>query len=180
MIKIFIFGFFSILFLWYSWNSLRSSRNHGFFRFFAFEGILILVLLNVDYWFHQPFCLRQILSWLLLVTSAALAIHGFYLLHIVGKPRQNFEDTTELVKVGAYRFIRHPLYASLLAGAWGVSLKHISITSAVVVLLVTIFLYATAKVEEKENLQKFGDAYRDYMKNSRMFFPFFPGMIKQP
>ncbi len=179
MITIFIFGFFSILFLKYSWNSLRSFRHHGLYRFFAFEGILILVLLNADYWFQGPFSMRQILSWLLLVTSAALAVHGFYLLHTVGKPRQNFEDTTELVKVGAYRFIRHPLYASLLAGAWGVSLKHISISSAVLVLLVSAFLYATAKAEEKENLEKFGDAYRDYMKNSRMFIPFFPRLKQQ-
>jgi len=141
---------------------------------------LILVLLHVDDWFQRPFSMRQILSWLLLVTSAALAVHGFYLLHTVGKPRQNFEDTTELLKVGAYRFIRHPLYASLLAGAWGVSLKHISISCAVMVLLVSAFLHAMAKVEEKENLEKFGDAYRDYMKNSRMLIPFFPRMKKQP
>lgn len=104
MITIFIFGFFSILFLKYSWNSLRSFRHHGFYRFFAFEGILILVLLNADYWFQGPFSMRQILSWLLLVTSIALAVHGFYLLHTVGKPRQNFEDTTELVKSGRLPF----------------------------------------------------------------------------
>lgn len=180
MIKIYIFTFCSVLFLLYSWESLHSSRNHGFFRFFAFEGILILVLLNVDYWFDQPFSMRQIISWLLLATSAALAIHGFYLLHIVGKPRQNFEDTSVLVKVGAYRYIRHPLYASLLAGAWGASLKHISIVSLLLALLVTGFLYATARTEEKENLEKFGDAYREYMKDTKMFIPFFPRMIKQP
>ncbi|MDZ7400942.1 MAG: isoprenylcysteine carboxylmethyltransferase family protein [candidate division KSB1 bacterium] len=180
MIKIFIFGLCSILFLLYSWKSLKSYCNHGFFRFFAFEGILILVLLNVNYWFDQPFVFRQIISWLLLTISLVLAIHGFYLLHIIGKPRQNFEDTSVLVKVGAYRYIRHPLYASLLAGAWGAWLKHISIVSVLLVLLITGLLYATAKIEEKENLEKFGDAYRDYMKNSRMFIPFFPRIIKHP
>ena len=34
----------------------------------------------------------------------------------------------------------------------------------------TVFLYATARMEEKENLIKFGDDYAVYMKRSRMFF----------
>jgi protein-S-isoprenylcysteine O-methyltransferase Ste14 len=172
MFKTMLFIFISILITIFSWNSLKSFRSHGFFRFFAFECILILVLLNSPFWFHHPFSVRQIISWLLLLTSIFLAIHGFYLLGIVGKPRQNFEDTTALVKVGAYRYIRHPLYSSLFIGAWGASLKHISMVSVLLVLLTTGFLIATAKVEEAENLNKFGDEYADYSKASKMFIPF--------
>jgi len=172
MLKITIFIFASLFLIHLSWNSLKSFRSHGFFRFFAFECILILVLLNVDYWFRSPFLFRQIVAWLLLLTSILLAVHGFYLLRIVGKPRQNFEDTTALVKVGAYKYIRHPLYSSLLVGAWGASLKHISMVTMFLVLLTIGFLIATAKVEEAENLHKFGDAYADYIKESRMFIPF--------
>lgn len=180
MIKLIIFGLLSFCILLYSWSSLKSSRTHGFYRFFAFEGIVILVLLNAEYWFAQPFCMRQIVSWLLLCTSLFLAIHGFYLLRIVGKPRQNFEDTTVLVNVGAYRYLRHPLYTSLLAGAWGAALKHISISSMVLVLLTTAFLYATARIEETENLKKFGGAYRAYMEKTNMFIPLLPRMMKRP
>lgn len=172
MFKIIIFIFISIFLTLYSWNSLKSSRSHGFFRFFAFECILILVLLNVDYWFNHLFSIRQIFSWLLLVPSIFLAVHGFYLLRIVGKPRENFEDTTTLVKVGAYKYIRHPLYSSLLVGAWGAFFKHISIFSVIFVLLTTGFLIATAKVEENENLAKFGDEYVEYLKETKMFIPF--------
>jgi protein-S-isoprenylcysteine O-methyltransferase Ste14 len=172
MLKITIFIFASLLLILFSWNFLKSFRSHGFFRFFAFECILILVLLNLDFWFRNPFSFQQIISWLLLLTSIFLAIHGFYLLRIVGKPRQNFEDTTALVKVGAYKCIRHPLYSSLLVGAWGAFLKNISIISILLVLLTTGFLIATAKVEETENLNKFGDAYADYIKERKMFIPF--------
>lgn len=172
MSKITLFIFISILLTLFSWNSLKSFRSHGFFRYFAFECILMLVLMNVDFWFQNPFAIRQIISWLLLLTSIFLGIHGFYLLRIVGKPRQNFEDTTGLVKVGAYRYIRHPLYASLLVGAWGAFLKHISVASVVLIVLTTGFLYVTARVEETENTQKFGEPYRDYMRTSRMFIPF--------
>lgn len=172
MVKIIIFILVSVFITIYSWNSLKSFRAHGFFRFFAFECILILVLLNVRYWFLDPFSMRQIISWLLLLMSIFLAIQGFYLLRIVGKPRQNFEDTTALVKVGAYQYIRHPLYSSLLVGAWGASLKHISMVSVLLALLTTGFLIATARVEEAENLHKFGDEYADYQKESKMFIPF--------
>jgi protein-S-isoprenylcysteine O-methyltransferase Ste14 len=35
----------------------------------------------------------------------------------------------------------------------------------------TGFLIATAKVEEQENLAKFGDEYVDYIKKSKMLIP---------
>ena len=75
--------------------------------------------------------MRQLASWALPLTSLLLAAHGFYLLRRVGKPDRSIEDatrlgiekTTRLVRSGAYRYIRHPLYASLLALAWGAFLK---------------------------------------------------------
>lgn len=110
MFKIIVFILASLVIISYSWNSLKSSRSHCFFRFFAFDYILILVLLNVDYWFNHPFSIRQIISWLLLASSIFLAVYGFHLLRIVGKQRENFEDTTTLVQIGVYKYIRHPLY----------------------------------------------------------------------
>jgi hypothetical protein len=34
-----------------SWRSLRDLRSHGFYRFFAFELLLALILLNAPMWF---------------------------------------------------------------------------------------------------------------------------------
>jgi protein-S-isoprenylcysteine O-methyltransferase Ste14 len=114
-----VFLGFSIGIILLSWRSLRDRRSHGFYRFFAFEAILALILLNIAFWFHQPFSVRQILSWALLLLSLFLAIHGFTLLRRIGVPdkdiqdprRLNIEKTTRLVRVGAYRYIRHPLYS---------------------------------------------------------------------
>jgi len=156
----------------YSMPWLRSPRSHGFFRFFAFEGILALVALHVNHWFRDPLSWHQIVSWLLLIASAGLAIHGFHLLHAIGKPSGDFEATTHLVRVGAYRYIRHPLYASLLWLAWGVFFKLPSLPGGALALAATGFLYATARVEEAENLRRFGTEYLDYMDETRMFVPF--------
>jgi protein-S-isoprenylcysteine O-methyltransferase Ste14 len=104
--------------------------------------------------------------------SLPIAIHGFYLLRMIGKPENGIEGTTILVKHGAYRYIRHPLYSSLLLLSWGVFFKNASIPSTVLVFFVTVFIVATAKAEEAENLQKFSGEYEAYMKSTKMFIPF--------
>jgi len=178
--RLVIFFVVSAAILVLSWRSLRNPRSHGFFRFFAFELILVLVLLNAEAWFRQPFALHQLASWLLLIGSLLLAVHAFSLFRLLGKatpppPESSnvaFEHTTQLITVGAYRYIRHPMYSSLLLLAWGAFFKEISMLAALCVLVASVFLYATAKVEEKENIGRFGDAYESYMKNTRMFIPF--------
>jgi len=174
MIKLIIFAIASVIIVWVSWAPLqvRDRRSHGFFRFFAWESILALILLNVEYWFTEPFSMPQFISWLLLCASLFLVVHGVHLLRVIGKPRGQFENTTTLVKLGAYRFIRHPLYSSLLVLAWGVFFKHPSLIGSALALAATAFLVATARIEETENMNKFGDDYAVYMKTTKMFIPF--------
>ncbi len=172
MLEFIIFAIMSAGIVFLSWKRLRKPRSHGFFRFFAFESILALILLNAKHWFREPFSALQVISWLLLLSSLAMAVHGFYLLHVSGKPAAGIENTTVLVKWGAYRYIRHPLYSSLLLFGWGVFLKDPSLYSAITVLVACALLIATARVEEAENLQKFGAEYADYMKTTKMFIPF--------
>ena len=159
--------------------SLLAPRSHGFYRFFAWEVILALVLLNVDAWFREPFSWHQILSWCLLLVSLFLVLHGVHLLRQIGKPDKQrddaslvgFERTTTLVTVGAYRYIRHPLYSSLLFLAWGVFFKAPSWIGALLACAATLFLVVTAQIEEAENARFFGPAYEAYMKRSKMFVP---------
>jgi hypothetical protein len=42
-----VFLVFSAGIVLLSWRSLRDRRSHGFYRFFAFEAILALILLNL-------------------------------------------------------------------------------------------------------------------------------------
>jgi len=101
---------------------LRSLSAHGFYRFFAWEILLLMFVLNVRTWFQNPFVWYQLISWVLLIASAVLVILGVRLLHQIGKQDAGrndaslyaFEKTSKLVTVGLYRYIRHPLYSSLL------------------------------------------------------------------
>jgi protein-S-isoprenylcysteine O-methyltransferase Ste14 len=82
------------------------------------------------------------------------------------------ERTTTLVDTGAYRYIRHPIYSAFLLGGAGVLLKDVSWSGTLLTLFVFAGAVVAAKTEERENIEFFGEAYRDYMKRTRMFFPF--------
>ncbi|MBN2413724.1 isoprenylcysteine carboxylmethyltransferase family protein [candidate division KSB1 bacterium] len=178
--RIIFFVLSSLFVVLVSWRTLHNPNSHGFYRFFAFEGILVLLFLNIPYWIRDPFSPLQILSWILLFGSIPFVFQGFILLgkrgnaNINGKREENFnfENTTRLVTTGIYKYIRHPLYSSLLLLAWGAYLKHISLIATLVILLTTLCLVLTAKMEERENIAYFGESYLEYIKKSRMFIPF--------
>jgi len=170
----------SVILVAVSWKSLFHPRSHGFSRFFSWECILVLFLLNVPYWFREPLAPNQIVSWIFLVASIVLVIAGVRLLKAVGRPSRDrsdetliaFEKTSALVTVGAYKYIRHPMYSSLLFLAWGVFLKRFSWVGLGLAGLATLFLFLTAKRDEAECLKQFGDAYRSYMQGTKRFVPF--------
>jgi protein-S-isoprenylcysteine O-methyltransferase Ste14 len=178
-LKAFVLLVTTVVIVYVSRSSLRNIRSHGFYRAFAWEAILFLILLNLDEWFRDAFSWHQLISWFLLTVSAFLVVHVAHLLRSLGKPdpRRNempligIEKTTVLVTTGAYRQIRHPAYSSLLFLAWGVFFKTPSWPGGLLALAATLFLVATAKVEEGENIRYFGPDYAEYMKRTRMFVP---------
>ncbi len=156
-----------------SWRlSIPTQRYHGIYRFFSFECILLLAIHNFPAWFVDPLAWNQILSWLLLTVSLVLAIQGFLLLRIAGKPSGDFENTSLLVKKGAYRYIRHPLYASLLYLGFGIFLKNVTLETTGLAFFNFIALVATAGREEKEMIARFGSEYVAYSQQTRRFVPF--------
>ena len=180
MIPIAIFALLSVPIVWVSRRSLLHPTAHGFYRFFAFEAILALLVLNVPHWFAHPFGVRQLASWILLSMSVIFVVWGFVLLRRLGgfrpsaeaSPAFEWEKTGHLVTTGIYRYIRHPMYSSLLFLAWGALLKSVSLGTLVLAGGAMLALTATAKVEEAENVARFGQEYRDYMKQTRRFIPF--------
>lgn len=181
MIRTGIFLAVTVAFLALSWRSLIHPRSHGFCRFFAFELLSALILLNAPVWFAEPLTARQFISYLLGALSLVLAIEGFRLLHVIGRPSPaagtstdlGFERTTRLVTIGAYRYIRHPLYGSLLALVWCAYLKDpYALHSIALAVSATAFLAATSICEERENLIHFGPPYAAYMKRTWRFLPF--------
>jgi len=180
VLKIVIYALATIGNVWLSRSSLRDANHHGFYRFFAWEIILILFLMNVEEWFFDPFSLRQLVSWVILIVSLVLIYQGVQMLRRSGKvnPERGdpallgIEKTTKLVTAGVYRYIRHPFYSSLLLLCWGILLKNVNWIGIVLAVITTVFLVITAKKEESENIRYFGEAYQEYMQHTKMFLPF--------
>jgi len=170
----------TVYFIYVSRKALFNLKTHGFYRFFIFEACLILVLINVPYWFLNPFLPLQIISWALLVISLYLLYQSISFLRKIGGSKEReqasanykFENTANLVKVGIYKYIRHPMYGSLLFLSLGAFLKDISVYSIILTATAVLFIILTAKTEEKENINFFGPSYSEYMKATKMFIPY--------
>ncbi len=163
--------------------SLVAPRSHGFPRFVAWEFLAAIFVFNfrgLDEWFRDPLCPRQIASWVLLIGSAVPALWGTILLMSRGQPSASragqglfaIERTTRLVTRGIYRYVRHPLYSSLLFLGWGVFLKRPGWAVAGLAICASVMLVATAWVEESENRKYFGEDYDDYARQTARFIPF--------
>ena len=180
MPEIILFIALSVPILYVSRHSLTERQSHGFYRFFAWEFILALFVLNYPQWFWEPFAFHQLISWVLLGLSIYLVSAGFWLLKMSGRSSNRaeqpanlaFENTTSLLTNGIYRQIRHPMYSSLLFLNWAIFLKNISLLAFALALVASAFLVLTARKEEKKNIQYFGAAYAIYMKHSKMFIPY--------
>lgn len=153
-------------------GEMRRGPAHAVPRFVAFEAILGLVLVNAPTWFEDPGGVRQLVSWSLLGGSLVLALHGFWELRTHGGPTGGLETTTLIVRRGAYRYIRHPLYLSLILFALGAYLKSPAWLSTCLLGVAVGSLWVTSRVEERENLSRFGESYRDYMHSTKGFVPF--------
>jgi protein-S-isoprenylcysteine O-methyltransferase Ste14 len=174
------FNLLSIPIVIISWNSLKNPGGHGFYRFFSWESILILLVFKIEYWFINPFSVNQIISWIFLLISLGLVFAGIITLKRKGKQKTNreqedlftFEKTSELVKSGIYKYIRHPMYSSLLFLTWGIYLKNPDWIFLIAAVLSSLFLFATARTDEKECIEYFGDEYIEYLLKTKRFIPF--------
>lgn len=166
--------------IWLSRKALRKPGSHGFYRFFAWEAILGLIVMNRHVWGEDPYSPHQFTSWMLMLISIFLVVEGARTLHRHGAANAKrddgsfyeFEKTTQLVSHGIFAYIRHPMYASLLALAWGAFFQDPSLIGTIIAGLASLFLWLTAKTDERECLAYFGPTYADYMQRTKRFIPF--------
>jgi protein-S-isoprenylcysteine O-methyltransferase Ste14 len=179
-VRVVLFVLISAALVRISWRPLHNPRCHGFYRFFAFEGIAVLLFLNIPYWFKDIYSLHQSISWILLFASLAFVVSAVHRLRRFGGSEARtehpenfaFENTTHLVTTGIYRYIRHPMYSSLGLLVWGIFPKHVSPVGFFIAVVSTGFLMIAAKIEERENIAFFGPRYIAYGKRSKMFIPY--------
>lgn len=136
------------------------------------QSVLLMAASALGIVFHHHWSseLSVACGWLLVAVGAVLGIAGVLAL---GRNRTAFPrplTTSTLVRHGIYGRVRHPLYGSLMHLAFGWALIRQSWPALAVALVLTVFLDAKARVEERWLEQKFPD-YADYRKRVRRFVP---------
>ena len=104
------------------------------------------------------------LGFFLLLVAFAVFILSAVTLRVKGKPPSGWEDTTEFIDIGIYGVVRHPIYLAAMAGAIGAILVNFSLSAMVLNLAAILLFVKTSVAEDRFNLGKFGDSYRDYVE----------------
>ena len=106
----------TLIFTAVSHQSIRQPGTHGYYRFFAWELMLLLYVLNMPAWHQEIDALHQVIAGGFFMVSLFMVVTGAIQLFLFGKPNNqrndvpmlHFEKTTVLVQTGIYRYIRHP------------------------------------------------------------------------
>jgi len=77
----------------------------------------------------------------------------------------------KLIRYGVYKHIRHPGYLGELLLYFSVPLFFHSLYGFLVMVFLIPFILYRIRVEEQVLIEKFGDEYRDYMRQSKRLIP---------
>ena len=80
-------------------------------------------------------------------------------------------EKPHVIRQGIFGIIRHPLYLSEVLLYLGLFMLNTSLASLAVIVIVFAFLHYISRYEEKVLLERFGDEYKQYMKDVPMYFP---------
>ncbi len=103
--------------------------------------------------------------------SNALIVAGFFLLASAWKVLYRAQRSHTLATTGPYARIRHPQYAGFVMIMFGFLLQWPTIVTLVTFPILLYMYLRLARIEEKEALAEFGNAYKSYMAATPAFVP---------
>ncbi|MFA5182043.1 MAG: isoprenylcysteine carboxylmethyltransferase family protein [Syntrophales bacterium] len=122
-------------------------------------------------WSGPLFATNQLL---LVIETAGIALGGWSLA-VMGRKNLNIaptvRDGAQLVIKGPYRFIRHPMYASVLLTGWALIIDRFTLLRLIVGLILTADLMIKMLYEEGILKRHFRD-YPAYMERTKRIIPF--------
>jgi protein-S-isoprenylcysteine O-methyltransferase Ste14 len=165
---------------WVYWLAASTGVKAGQTRWTRFVGIRVAVILVILLLLRVRAFKGQVATnnpWLLGIGLAvfllglALAIWArVYLGRNWGMPMSQKADP-ELVTVGPYSTIRHPIYSGIILAMIGTAIAVSLYWLAAAIIIGAYFLYS-AIVEERSMARLFPDSYPAYKRSTKMLIPF--------
>jgi len=144
-------------------------------------GQLILLLIFVCVWMTDTFFLKFSII-LANITSLTIRIPlGIGILMVAGwlarsGHRVVFGEVRQeprVIREGVFSIVRHPIYLGAILFYLGLLVFSLSITAALIWLIIIRFYIFLCRYEEKLLTAKFGDEYTNYMREVPMLLPRF-------
>jgi protein-S-isoprenylcysteine O-methyltransferase Ste14 len=140
----------------------------------AFLGGVVAYVINPTWMSWAALPLPAVVRWAGLALCAAALPLMVWVMRSLGK---NLTDTVAtrrdatLVTHGLYRWVRHPFYG--VGFLWFVGLTLLTASGFLAALGAAAFtlLVVRTATEERKLVERFGDAYREYMRRTGRFFP---------
>ncbi|WP_395021336.1 methyltransferase family protein [Dongia sp.] len=96
---------------------------------------------------------------------------GFWLISAGWKVLYNAQHRHMLATTGAYAYVRHPQYDGFVLVMFGFLLQWPTLLT-LAMFPVLVFMYSRlARIEERESIAEFGEAYKSYMRDVPAFIP---------
>lgn len=139
---------------------------------------LLLVFMAVwlidSFVLHAERTMRGGVPWALRLGVFVLALAAAVMLFLSGRTAlREKERPAKVLKDGAFRFVRHPLYLGTLLVYFGLSFATLSLPSFAVAVAAFIFYNYIASFEEKVMEEKFGEEYKKYKAGAGRWLPRF-------
>lgn len=131
------------------------------FAIFPFEGLGIHHINHLRHYF--------VFGWYGMVMGSYMTLIGLVLVFIGWI---QIHKANELVNTVLYKYIRHPQYTGLFLIITGWILHWLNFLMVFMYPILLVIYYRLAIKEEKELIVEFGEQYKHYQQNTKMFIPF--------
>ncbi len=131
------------------------------------QFVLIGILL-----FHSKSIFSSFLALFIFMCGAIIGIYALWTNNLKNiNIIPEIKEDAVLITTGAYTYIRHPMYFSVLVMMLGVVVLEWSLFKTLLYVLLTMVLLLKAKKEEMLWIEK-SEAYKDYRKKTKSIIPF--------
>jgi protein-S-isoprenylcysteine O-methyltransferase Ste14 len=125
-------------------------------------------------WFNYTGPLPAWIRWTGVVAMVACAPLSRWTYHTLGvhfSKKLELREGHRLIRSGPYRFVRHPMYATLFLCAIATCLVSANYIVVGTVVAVAVVFLIRMKKEETMLIGRFGDEYRDYRRRTGALIP---------